>query len=217
MADSLVSEVKKICKIEGCNRPHNGKGYCAKHWLQQWRGNVPGNRTCKDLNEIIVQDDIAEILLYDINGQEKGRTIIDSIDVEKIKNYKWRVSNGRVAAHRKDGGNIFLHRLINNTPNGMDTDHINRNTFDNRRSNLRTATHTENMRNRIKRSGSSKYKGVTWVKQREKWMARIKHGDREKSLGHYATEEEAAHVYDKAAKELFGEFAKPNFTVTTSL
>ena len=42
-------------------------------------------------------------------------------------------------------------------------------------------------------------------------MARIKHGDREKYLGYYATQEEAAHVYDKAAQELFGEFAKLNF------
>jgi predicted transcriptional regulator len=211
MANITLSGSIRICNIEGCHKKHKAHGLCSKHLLQFTRGHIPGQRTYRDANEIFIKGDIAEIVLYDKQGHERARTIIDTIDIEKVCDRKWRLSNKRVASHGKNGENIFIHRLINETPEGMDTDHIDRNQLNNRRTNLRTATHTENMRNRIKRSGSSKYKGVTWVKQREKWMARIKHGDREKSLGHYATEEEAARVYDDAAQELFGEFAKLNF------
>jgi hypothetical protein len=119
----------------------------------------------------------------------------------------------------------MMHKLIAKTPDGKLTDHINCNRLDNRKINLRHVTDSQNAQNQtpwIKENKHSKHKGVCFLKNREyplkkPWMAYIGMNGKRKYLGYYATEEEAAHVYDKAAKELFGEFAKPNFTVTTAL
>ena len=115
-------------------------------------------------------------------------------------------------SQRKDQ---HLQRLIMETPPRMVTDHINGDTLDNRRSNLRICTNAENSRNcaRVTTSRSG-YKGVHCAKaNRSKlpWRARIKHNYIEIQLGTFATKEEAARAYDKKAIELFGEFASLNF------
>jgi hypothetical protein len=78
--------------------------------------------------------------------------------------------------------------------------------------NLRFATRTENSRNQKKtnKTSSSTYKGVYLNKPSGKWMAYIRINKKLKNLGYYATEREAAEVYNAAALEHFEEFAKPN-------
>lgn len=90
-------------------------------------------------------------------------------------------------------------------------DHVNGDGLDNRRANLRQATRGQNMANRrTPRTNRSGFKGV--AKHRSgRWQARIWHERRMRSLGLFATPEDAARAYDAAAKELFGEFARPNF------
>ena len=81
-----------------------------------------------------------------------------------------------------------------------------------RLSNLRIASHGQNLMNqRIARNNTSGYKGVTWHKRAGKWMARIMSCGRLKHLGYFTTPEAAALAYDKAAKELHGDFARLNF------
>jgi len=108
-----------------------------------------------------------------------------------------------------------MHRLIMDPPRGYVVDHINGDGLDNRRANLRLATHAQNGRNRRKiKKGISKYKGVSWEESTGKWRALI-HVDRKKiSLGCYKDEVTAAKVYDKAAKKYHGEFARLNFPRT---
>jgi len=60
---------------------------------------------------------------------------------------------------------------------------------------------------------SSKYKGVAWHKRRGKWQAYIKIGDKIRHLGVFTDELAAARAYDIAARQHFGEFARPNFDV----
>jgi len=97
-------------------------------------------------------------------------------------------------------------------PPGMMIDHINGNGLDDRRANMRTCTNQQNMRNlRKRRSGSSIYKGVYYDKRRRTWYARICHNGKNIHLGTFATEIEAARAYDRAARRLFGEFARLNF------
>lgn len=99
-----------------------------------------------------------------------------------------------------------LHTFLTGYPR---TDHANGDGLDNRRANLRRATHAENMRNRRGVSSLSPYKGVGWHKSQ--WRAYIKVGGRFVSLGNHATEADAARAYDAAALEHFGSFARVNF------
>ena len=81
-----------------------------------------------------------------------------------------------------------------------------------RLSNLRIASQSQNLGNqRINRNNTSGYKGVTWQKTAGKWKADIMSSGRHKYLGLFTTPEAAALAYDKAARELHGEFAKLNF------
>ena len=119
------------------------------------------------------------------------------------------------ARKRSDGPGmrcILMHREIMGTPEGMQVDHINHDSLDNRKQNLRNCTASENQHNMSLQRGSSKYKGVNWCRQRSKWQARITFERERIWLGLFDSEEEAARAYDEAAQELFGEFAYLNFS-----
>jgi len=89
--------------------------------------------------------------------------------------------------------------------------HINGCGLDNRKANLRPVTHAQNHQNRRKISGTtSRYKGVSWYKRRNRWHATIQINRKTKDLGYFEKEEDAAHAYDEAAKEAVGEFARLN-------
>ncbi len=91
-------------------------------------------------------------------------------------------------------------------------DHVNRCRSDDRFDNLREATRSQNQGNRKKRiDGSSKYKGVGWCKKSNKWRARITLNSKEKILGYFQSEEDAAFAYDKAAISQWGNFSHLNF------
>ena len=92
---------------------------------------------------------------------------------------------------------------------GEIVDHINGNSLDNRRSNLRLATHQQNIHNQRRNSrNTSGYKGVSYARRMNKWLAKIKINGKCKSLGYYVTPEEAFAAYCAAAKEAFGDFAR---------
>lgn len=107
-----------------------------------------------------------------------------------------------------------LHRHVVGLVNGDPRvpDHINGDRLDNRRENLRVATHRQNVRNaKLRAGGSSQYKGVAWRPTRSCWRARIRVDYKQIHLGHFGDEAAAARTYDTAARELFGEFANLNF------
>jgi hypothetical protein len=107
-----------------------------------------------------------------------------------------------------------MHQLILRTKY---IDHIDGNGLNNTRGNLRIATTKQNTWNRKKRTipTSSKYKGVSVIKGRDRWQCRIYANGTRFFLGYFASEIEAARAYDKKAIELFGEFARLNFPICT--
>lgn len=155
-------------------------------------------------------------------------SLIDGDDAPFVLKHKWYVQTARYkndvrryAARRVkiDGAwkIVLLHREILNAPNKTHVDHINRDTLDNRRSNIRVCTVTQNLANKVgNRGATSKYKGVYWNKARKKWAAEIMKDAKAYWLGFFLNEDEAARAYDAAAIEKFGEFARLNFSSTNS-
>ncbi len=104
-----------------------------------------------------------------------------------------------------------MQRVIINAPDKLLVDHINGDPLDNRKSNLRLATKSQNMRNRKKaHNNKSGYKGVWFDYKRDKWVAYIKINGSSKTLGRFINKEEAAARYDEESRKLFGEYARPN-------
>jgi hypothetical protein len=111
--------------------------------------------------------------------------------------------------HRK-AKMIQMHRVIMNTPIGLEVDHIDHNGLNNQRCNLRNCTRSQNQMNRNPR-GVSKYLGVSYKKQAKRFTAAIKVAQKTIYGGYYLIEEDAAKIYDKLALKYCGEFANLNF------
>ena len=196
------------CKCEWCEVTDlpEGKDYCDRHLNQIKRlGEV--KRSYRDMNDIIVEDDIAKIIIREKLSQEIiNEVIIDSDDVEKCKIHKWYINpKGYVKSRVSKEKEIFIHRLINDTPDGFETDHINRNKLDNRKENLRTVTTQENAWNKGTSSATKSGKrGVRKRKEYEGWTAMISKANVQYGLGTYPTFEEAVIAREKAEIELYG-------------
>lgn len=133
--------------------------------------------------------------------------LVDDEDFDFISRWKWwKNENGYAfrSCHKGNGksGTVLMHRLICAPVDGLEVDHINRNKLDNRRSNLRSVTRSQNERNKSLRSdNTSGYKGVHWDKSHKKWYAGIRHDGKRIYLGRFATAEEASRAYDAYVHE----------------
>ncbi len=148
--------------------------------------------------------------------------LVDNEDFEWLSQWKWQAQKGRYtyyAARRipiQSGEQraVWIHRQILGLKfgDGIESDHRNNNGLDNRKANLRPCTPRQNQWNRLPRKNvSSKYKGVGWHKDTQKWQAHITYNSEFIWLGLFSNETEAAKAYDVKAKKLFGEFARTNF------
>ena len=143
-------------------------------------------------------------------------TIVDAEDYEELNKYKWYYCIGYAARVECKNGKrkpIYMHRIILGLGFGdkHQGDHINHNKLDNRKINLRTVTHQQNAMNGLPhKDGTSKHKGVGWHKGIRRWTARISVNRGQKHLGCFIDEDDAARAYNKAAEELFGEYAGLN-------
>jgi hypothetical protein len=138
--------------------------------------------------------------------------LVDAADAEWLSKYKWHAlvtENGVYAARSAGPKTILMHREIMQPPPGMQVDHKELDSLDNRRENLRVCTPEQNCYNTRSHGGVSGFKGVT--PHRDKWEAKISIRGETLHLGLYDDPVEAAKVRDRKALELQGPFAYLNF------
>lgn len=143
---------------------------------------------------------------------------IDDADYERANQYKWSAfGRKRVYAGRNDWSSgkshtVMLHRFILSAPDGLFVDHIDHDTLNCQRTNMRLCSKLENNRNKlIYSNNTSGYKGVTWDAESGNWAAQTRVKGRSVKIGRFSDPLEAALAYDAKAKELFGDFAHLNF------
>lgn len=150
--------------------------------------------------------------------------LYDDIDDPVVSRFRWHLVCNKpwikLYAVAYIGGRMtFMHRLIlANACEGFQVDHINGNGLDNRRENLRVCTRFQNMQNSSGcRDRKSAYKGVAkisrWAtnKNGKIWEARICWDGKQRVIGTYKTELDAAQAYDNKAREVHAQFARLNF------
>jgi len=127
--------------------------------------------------------------------------LVDDEDFQWLNQYRWHISTHNYAETKVEGKNIYMHRLVNKTPVGSLTDHINRDTLDNRRMNLRIADKRINSINRgLQSNNTSGYKGISWQKRTSKWEAYIWIRGVKIHLGRFNSVDEAAIARQKAER-----------------
>ena len=170
--------------------------------------------------EIVYEGFFVEYNMKEINLTRGYVALVDDEDFEKLNKFKWfadKCSYGsKFRASRsvylddKRKNTIRMHREILNYFGKMYVDHINGNTLDNRKKNLRVCTHQENRFNQINPSKNNKLKvkGVWFDKEKEKFRADIRINGNKIFLGYFDRAEDADLAYRQAEKKYFGEFAR---------
>lgn len=133
----------------------------------------------------------------------------DIDDLPLIHAYNWSIDRKVYIKNSTSG--IRFHRAVIGAKQGDVVDHIDGNTLNNRKRNLRICTQFDNQKNRgANKNNTSGYKGVCWNKDKKKWTAQLFSDGRRVLNKHFDTKEAAAHAYNEAAIKYHGEFAKLN-------
>lgn len=144
----------------------------------------------------IKRNEKGECIIEHFNRKKErvGESIVDEEIYYELMKYKWSLTNKVYSHARVNGKNVLLSRhIMNCCDSKYFVDHINGNTFDNQRSNLRIVTPQQNNLNKKSaKNSSSKFTGVQWNKQSGKWMATITLNGKAKYLGSFDNELDAA-------------------------
>ncbi|ARK26107.1 hypothetical protein SporoP37_00275 [Sporosarcina sp. P37] len=141
-----------------------------------------------------------------------GRAVVDLEDLIKVKKHKWYLSSSGYAMTRLNRKEqMFLHRLIVKPAEKTLVDHIDGDTLNNKRANLRECTHQQNIMNQKTRiDNTSGCTGVNFCKVKCRWRARIHVDGRDKHLGYFESLTEAEGARKAAEIHYFGEFRRKN-------
>jgi hypothetical protein len=149
----------------------------------------------------------------------KAVLVVDDCDYDELIQYAWYVIGsgkkpyaGRLVNVGDKRKAITIHRHIMEPERGQVVDHIDGNPLNNTRKNLRCCTQQQNLWNQgCRQASTSGYKGVSWHKRDKKWQVVMRIKGKVTHLGRFTCLMKAARVYDKAAIESHGEFARTNF------
>ena len=146
--------------------------------------------------------------------------LVDADDYDRLQSMPWHASHrgmGKYYARstlRENGRKrtVRMHRVILGAPHGYEVDHVNGDSLDNRKANLRLVTKAQNVHNSDKPSTSlQRFKGVRPRKNASAWEARMSQNGKTVTIGHFDTEQEAAAAYDSAVLAVRGSYARTNF------
>lgn len=171
------------------------------------------------IDNVYIEKDDYYILRIESKKHGVFDFLIDKEDYERCREYHWSVNKHKsplntkkyfYAVHSKMG---MLHRFIMDAPKGKQVDHINGDTLDSRKSNMRICTVSENSMNRHFVSDNTSGKiGVCWNSKipTPKWMAYININGKRTHLGYFTTYDEALKVRLDAEEKYYGEFRASN-------
>ena len=165
----------------------------------------------KPIRQIRIEGQVAYVPLT--RGYE---AIIDAADVPSVDQWNWQATQQQhtiYAVRTERSGTskrtVRMHRALMGDPIGFEVDHVDGNGLDNRRSNLRQATPSQNQFNqRLSSANSSGFKGVTWCRKGRRWKARIKVKNVLKHLGTFTSPEAAHAAYCAASERFHGDFGR---------
>ncbi len=199
----------KVCTIADCDGEHVAKGYCAKHYAQWKHHGKIFTRTIFTPNAFQIIGALCYITIHDKYGNEKTKTVIDAEDYEKCKNYKWHLDGNGYVVFKSRSRTIYLSKYV--FGHNIKLDHKNRKRLDNRKTNLRPCTRTQNSFNSGLRSdNTSGYRGVSWNKIKHMWRVRIYAYKKCKYDDYFMDKIEAVKAYNRVAIKYHGEFATLN-------
>lgn len=199
----------KVCPV--CGRLHTYKSFnslCKKHLhqLQKYGKFLDNNpRTKFDPNEIRIKGDIAELDIYNLQGNVIKTFKFDAEDYPLVSKYKWNLS--KTGYCRSGKHSLFLHRLVMGVPEGSQIDHINLDITDNRKCNLRICQNGLNSANR-KPYNKWNLKGIE-KHNNGKWSAYIRKDNKQYHSPTFNTQEEALF-----ARYILEQYIYPNDVLT---
>lgn len=215
--------MKKKCTICGrlTNRTYNLNGYkcvCSKHMHQIHKYGHPldnNPRTTNDLNDYIIKDDIVIFNLYNQKNEKNGEFIVDFEDIEKVKYHKWRISHSHVVTGLPSNGTqkdlswivlgITQEEIVEQN---IVVDHKDGNGFNNRKSNLRICSQSENVINKsFMSNNTSGFIGVSYREDRDRYDPEIRRDEIRCHLGYTESLKEAVYKRYYAEQLVFGQFA----------
>lgn len=204
----------RICLVEGCGRKHCAKGFCSIHYkrsredLSKFHDPISDDPINQRYHRIYFENDYVVMIVVNRKGEET-HVLMDLEDIDLAVDYVWSMNGKGYPVANIGPKPTTLHRYLLQLPKGVLGDHINGNTLDNRKCNLRACTHQENSYNRgINKNNKSGVTGVRWDKAAKKWAARITIEHSNKNLGYFDDFTEAVKARRAAEIKYFGEFRR---------
>lgn len=196
------------------------KGYtlCSKHMHQlhkygRFLDNIQRTNSDKNDYKINYKDKTVTFNLYNQKNQFIKTFIIDFEDIEKVKYHKWRISHNHVVTgqpakkQQRDVAHVVLG--VDSRKTDKVVDHIDGNTFNNRKTNLRLITQSQNTKNScIAKNNTSGFKGVYFDKKRNQWATEIRYNKKRIHFMRRNTKVEAVYQRLVAEKHLYKNFAR---------
>jgi hypothetical protein len=158
-------------------------------------------------------------LMKEIQLTQGKVALVDDEDFEYLKQFKWYANNlkGKFYAVRSEWinkeykGCLLMHRVIMNPTKGLVVDHINGDTLNNQKNNLRNCTHADNIKNqKLSISNKTGFRGVSWHKNNKVYESRIRSNNISYHIGSFNNPIDAAKAYNECAIKFHGEFANLN-------